>query len=166
MTGINIHASCVLLADAGKSFGAPPDTGILILGESGSGKSDLVLRLIEQGAQLVADDRTDLFTENGTLMARAPASLAGLIEARGVGIVALPFAAQARVALAVELVERGQVPRMPGRDFYNPPSELGLMDSIRPPLIRLCAWESSVTAKISLAAAAFAKALFREHRNP
>jgi serine kinase of HPr protein (carbohydrate metabolism regulator) len=162
---VNIHASCVLLGVAGEPFGAPPDAGVLILGESGSGKSDLSLRLIERGAQLVADDRTDLFVENGVLMARAPASLAGLVEVRGVGIVALPFAAKARVTLAVELVEGGQVPRLPRQEFYRTPPELGLTDSRHPPLIRLCAWESSVTTKISLAAAAFAKALFREHRN-
>src|SRR6202012_946602 len=101
MSAINIHASCIVLADAGKFCGAPADAGVLILGESGKGKSDLALRLIERGAQLVADDRTELFPENGALMARAPAALAGLIEARGVGIAALPFAAQARIALVV-----------------------------------------------------------------
>jgi serine kinase of HPr protein (carbohydrate metabolism regulator) len=163
---INIHASCVVLDNAGKSFGASPDTGILILGESGSGKSDLVLRLIERGAQLVADDRTDLFAQNGALMARAPVSIAGLIEARGVGIVALPFAAQARIALAVTLVQADRVPRLPGQEFYRTPPELGLADSAHPPLIRLCAREASATAKICLAAAAFTKGLFRGSRNP
>ncbi len=163
---VNIHASCVLLGEAGKSFGAPSDAGVLILGESGSGKSDLVLRLIARGAQLVADDRTDLRAENGALMARAPAALAGLIEVRGIGIVALPFAAQARIALVVTLVAADQVPRLPQQEFYNPPPELGLADFVHPPLIRLFAQEASATAKLCLAAAAFAKGLFRENRNP
>jgi serine kinase of HPr protein (carbohydrate metabolism regulator) len=163
---VNIHASCVQLGDAGKSFGAPHDAGILILGESGSGKSDLALRLIERGARLVSDDRTDLFAEDGALMACAPASLAGLIEARGVGIVALPFAAQARIALVVTLIEPGEVPRLPRQEFYRTPPELALADAAHPPLIRLCAHEFAATAKISLAAAAFAKALFRDSRNP
>jgi HPr kinase/phosphorylase len=166
MTAVNIHASCVLLGEAGNAFGAPSDAGILILGESGSGKSDLTLRLIEHGAMLVADDRTDLFVEHGALMARATAALTGLIEARGVGIVALPFAAQARIALAVELIESGKVSRLPQREFYMTPPQLALPDSAQPPLIRLSALEASATAKIALAAAAFAKALFREHRNP
>ena len=167
MTGIvNIHASCVTLSDAGKMFDAPAEAGILILGESGSGKSDLVLRLIERGAQLVADDRSELFVENGALIARAPASLAGLIEVRGVGIIALPFAAKTRIAVAVELVDAGKVPRLPRQEFYRTPSELTLAAHAAPPLIRVCARESSASAKISLAAAAFAKALFRDNRNP
>jgi serine kinase of HPr protein (carbohydrate metabolism regulator) len=166
MTAINIHASCVLLGNAGKFFGAPPDAGILILGESGKGKSDLALRLIERGAQLVADDRTELFPENGVLMARAPAPLTGLIEVRGVGIVAQPFAAKARIALAVELIEPGYVPRMPQKESYMTPPELALAEAAWPPLIWLSALEASAPAKICLAAAAFSKGLFREQRNP
>ena len=166
MSAVNIHASCVVLADAGKAFGAPADAGVLILGESGKGKSDLALRLIERGAQLVADDRTELFPENGALMARAPAALAGLIEVRGVGIVALPFVTKAGVMLAVELIEPGYVPRMPQKEFFMTPPELALAEAARPPLIWLSALEASAPAKICLAAAAFSKGLFREQRNP
>ena len=64
----------------------------LLLGESGAGKSDLALRLIAAGAQLVADDRVELSVESNRLIARAPANLAGLIEIRNVGIIALPSA--------------------------------------------------------------------------
>lgn len=163
---INIHASCVQLNDVGKSFDAPAHCGVLLLGESGSGKSDLALRLIALGARLVSDDRTDLFVEGSVLAARAPASLTGLIEVRGVGIVALPFAIQTRIVLAVQLVENCDVPRMPEKEFYAPPPELTLPPASRPPLIRLCARDASATARISLAAAAFAKGLFRETRNP
>jgi serine kinase of HPr protein (carbohydrate metabolism regulator) len=165
MSVTNIHASCVLLGYAGKFCGAPADAGVLLLGESGRGKSDLALCLIERGARLVADDRTELFPENGVLMARAPASLAGLIEARGVGIVAQPFAAQARIMLAVELIEPGYVPRMPQKEFYMTPPELALAEAAWPPLIWLSALEASAPAKICLAAAAFAKGLFRDNRN-
>ena len=56
----NIHATCIRIARAGKVFGAPASAGVLILGESGAGKSDLALRLIGRGAELVADDRTEL----------------------------------------------------------------------------------------------------------
>lgn len=163
---VNIHASCVLLGDAGKAFGAPEGAGVLLLGESGKGKSDLALRLIERGAKLVADDRTELFAHDNLLYARAPKSLAGLMELRGLGIVALPFATEARIALAVEMMEEGCVPRMPEREHYLPPPELSVHEDERPPLIRLAPFEASATAKIVLAAAAFSKALFREHRNP
>jgi serine kinase of HPr protein (carbohydrate metabolism regulator) len=162
----NIHASCVVLADAAKAFDAPSDAGILIMGESGKGKSDLVLRLLERGAKLVSDDRTELFLKDGALFARAPKSLAGLLEVRGLGIVALPPAAEARVALAIESVESGYVPRMPQPERYMPPPALNLAESACPPLIWLAPLEPSAPAKVTLAAAAFAKALFREQRNP
>ena len=163
---VNIHASCVLLGDAGKAFGAPADAGVLLLGESGKGKSDLALRLIERGAKLVADDRCDLSARDGALYARAPNALAGLIEVRGAGIIALPFATEARIALAVEMMDEGYVPRMPQPERYMPPPELVVHEDERPPLIWLSPFEASAPAKIAIAAAAFSKALFREHRNP
>jgi serine kinase of HPr protein (carbohydrate metabolism regulator) len=163
---VNIHASCVLLGDAGRAFGAPEDAGVLLLGESGKGKSDLALRLIERGAKLVADDRTEIFVRGNALYARAPKSLAGLMEVRGLGIVALPFTAEARIAFAVEMIEEGYVPRMPQPEKYLVPPELVLHEDERPPLIWLAPFEASAPAKILLAAAAFSKALFREHRNP
>ena len=163
---VNIHASCVLLGDAGKAFGAPADAGVLLLGESGKGKSDLALRLIERGAKLVADDRCDLSARDGALYARAPNALAGLIEVRGAGIIALPFAAEARIALAVEMMDEGYVPRMPQPERYMPPPELVVHEDERPPLIWLSPFEASAPAKIAIAAAAFSKALLREHRHP
>jgi len=156
-----IHASCVLLARAREPFGAPADAGILLLGESGSGKSDLALRLIERGAVLVSDDRTDLFVEDGALLARPPRTLAGLIEVRGVGIVQLPHAASARVRLAVCLSENPAA-RLPEHEFYQPPKEVLLAREAWPPLIRLSAKEPSAPAKIAAAAAAHAHALFRD----
>ena len=61
---VNIHASCIRLALAAAAFGAPRSAGVLLLGDSGSGKSDLALRLIGRGAELVADDRTELHVES------------------------------------------------------------------------------------------------------
>ena len=92
-----IHASCVARGDA----------GVLLLGPAGAGKSDLVLRLLECGFALVADDRVEV--ENG--IARAPYGLAGLLEVRGLGIVSLPHAEQARLALVVDLDAKS--PRLP-----------------------------------------------------
>ena len=96
-----VHGTCVAI----------DGRGVLLLGASGSGKSDLALRLIDRGAVLVSDDQTELSTAHDLLFASAPATIAGLIEVRGIGIVTLPFVAQAPVALAVRLGE--PVERMP-----------------------------------------------------
>jgi len=157
---VQVHASCVLLARAGEPFGAPADAGVLLLGESGSGKSDLALRLIERGAVLVSDDRTELIIEGGALMASPPVPLAGLIEVRSVGIVELPHASSARVHLVVHLCENSPA-RLPERELYDPPKELVLPREARPPLLRLHSREPSAPAKIAAAAAAHAHALFR-----
>jgi serine kinase of HPr protein (carbohydrate metabolism regulator) len=156
---VNVYATCVQLGRAGTPFGAPPNAGILLLGKSGTGKSDLALRLIARGAKLVSDDRTDLFMERGKLTARAPASIKSLIEVRGLGIVALPSAAKARIALVVSL-ERPKS-RLPEPEYYKSPFDL----SARVPLIRLAPFEASAPEKIVLAATAFAHKLFRESVN-
>lgn len=158
----NIHAGCVVLGDAGTAFGAPADAGVLFIGPSGCGKSDLMLRLIAAGAMLVSDDRTDLSIEDGVLTASPPAAIAGLIEIRGLGILALPYRHSARVALAVELAPQFTPARMPQHASYTPPADLILAANTRPPLIRLNPFEFSAPAKIAAAVAGFAHALFRE----
>jgi len=62
--------------------------GVLISGRSGAGKSDLALRCLDHGFRLVADDRTLVWACGGALYGRAPDALAGLIEVRGLGVVA------------------------------------------------------------------------------
>lgn len=165
MIAINIHATCVRLGRAGRPFGAPPSAGILLLGPSGSGKSDLALRLIERGAILVADDRTDLFVERGGLHARSPRRIAGLIEVYGLGIVELPFAEKARIALAVDL-RGGGGSRLPMPSVYEPPKALRLPMTARPPRIVVDPFQLSAPVKITVAAAAFARRLFREDVKP
>jgi len=152
---VNIHASCVLLAQMGAGFGAARDAGVLLLGKSGSGKSDLALRMLTRGAILVSDDRTELCAQGGHLVARPPAELRGLIEARGLGIVELSHAHKARVALAVALDKEPE--RHPEREDYDMPWDL----PVRVPLLRLHAFESSAPEKIALAVAAFERNLFR-----
>ena len=166
MTAANIHASCVMLEKAAPVPFGFYDAGVLLLGDSGMGKSDLALRLIELGALLVSDDRTDLFVENGKLHARAPAALAGLIEARGLGILSLSFQASAEIVLAVQLVAADAVPRMPERESYLPPPELALPEAARPPLIRLNAFEASALVKLRWAVLAFRQGLFRNDAAP
>lgn len=85
MTGarapVIVHATCVALN---------PHAAALIMGRSGAGKSALALRMMALGAHLVADDRTCLVAEGASLVASAPPSLAGLIEARGSASCACP----------------------------------------------------------------------------
>jgi hypothetical protein len=95
-----IHASAVLVGSR----------AVLIRGASGSGKSSLVLALLAAGkrgelplARLVADDRVHLDAVNGRLVARAPSALAGLIEMRGHGPVALPHEPRAVIGWVVDL---------------------------------------------------------------
>ena len=90
---VNIHANCIALD--GK--------GVLLTGASGSGKSDLSLQMMALGAQLVADDRVILETKGGNLYASPPSTTAGLIEARGLGILKATHAAVATVIAAVDL---------------------------------------------------------------
>jgi serine kinase of HPr protein (carbohydrate metabolism regulator) len=161
---VNIHASCVVLGRAGEPFGGPADAGVLLLGESGSGKSDLALRLIQFGAMLLSDDRTELSVADGVLMARPVASLSGLLEVRGLGILELPHRQQARVVLAVRLVAPGDISRLPAAEWYDPPAGLIVADRMRPPLMSVAASENSAPAKIAAAVAAHAKALFRDGR--
>ncbi|WP_116131290.1 HPr kinase/phosphorylase [Tropicimonas sp. IMCC34043] len=97
-----LHAGCVALQGR----------GLLILGRSGSGKSALALDLIALGAVLVADDRTRIRYQGGQLWAEPPAPIAGLIEARHVGLLRLPYRARAEVTLALDL-DRPEPDRLP-----------------------------------------------------
>ena len=160
ITRVNIHATCVRLARAGKTFGAPPSAGVLLIGDSGAGKSDLALRLIGRGAELVADDRTELYLRRGQLVARAPKPLAGLMEIRGLGIIEMPQAAATPVSLVVEL--SATVKRMPGRSHFVPPKPLILSRQKRPARIALSAFEASAPDKVLSAVAALHNDAFRE----
>ncbi len=150
---INIHASCVVLARAGMAFGVRADAGVLILGESGVGKSDLALRLIAMGAMLVADDRCDLFVSSDALCCAVPPMLTGMIEIRGVGIVRLPWQPETRIALAVRLASQSAIARLPELARYHPPSPLKLPEKNLPREILLAPFEASTPAKILAAAA-------------
>ncbi len=73
--------------------------GVLLLGQPGCGKSDLLLRLIDRGFGLVADDQ--VLVENGRA-APAPA-LAGLIELRGIGLLRMDYIAPVPLRLVMAL---------------------------------------------------------------
>lgn len=132
---------------------------VLLRGASGSGKSDLALRLIDAGARLVADDRSELQCEGDAIFARAPATIAGLIEARGVGILRVDPLAVAQLSLIVDLVSPDAIERLP-----EPRSETILGRPI--PLIALAPFEASAPAKLRFALDALAGdgTLARMHR--
>ena len=88
-----LHAGCIALGGR----------GVLIAGRSGSGKSDLALRLIDRGARLVSDDYTLVEARGGRLYARAPETIAGRMEVRGVGIVEVEALAEAPLCLHLDL---------------------------------------------------------------
>ncbi len=99
-----LHATCV----------AAHGRGLLILGPSGAGKSALALQMIAMGARLVADDRTEVTATAQGLVARCPSALAGLIEARGIGILHADPLDQAPLALVADLGQQ-EADRLPPR---------------------------------------------------
>jgi HPr kinase/phosphorylase len=127
------HASCVSIH--GK--------GVLLLGEAGAGKSDLALRLIHAGAVLIADDQVIITHVDEQLLASCPEKITGLIEARGIGLLTLPYQQNVPLALAVKLVERKAVLRLPEPTFFD-------CFGLKVPLLSLHAFDESVCAKIFL----------------
>jgi serine kinase of HPr protein (carbohydrate metabolism regulator) len=132
-----LHATCVELS--GK--------GVVLLGASGSGKSDLALRLIDRGARLVADDQLAVERQGDRLFGRPAATLAGLLEVRGFGIVKLPWCAACPLGLAVELDPDGPLPRLPEPGSYE-------LLGVRLPHLHLDPRAPSACAKVRLALAA------------
>lgn len=86
---------------------------MLIVGPSGSGKSDLALRLIDRGAVLVSDDRTRVTRDGERLLAHAPERMAGCIEVRGLGVAATPSVDQVPISMVVALGAEERLP-LPG----------------------------------------------------
>ena len=98
-----MYASCVEFMKA----------GLLICGPTGSGKSDLCLRLIDAGAKLVSDDQTIVENCNGKLIAGAPDSIKGMLEIREIGIVETPFIDKTEIRLKLDLQSFVKIDRMP-----------------------------------------------------
>lgn len=122
---MRLHASCA----------AREGAGVLLLGGPGAGKSDLLLRMIDRGFALVADDQVDI----DGLSATPPAALAGLLEVRGLGLLRLPYAAPARLALVVAL-HRGERLPLPAR-----------YDDLDLPMVFVDPWPASAPMLVALA---------------
>jgi serine kinase of HPr protein (carbohydrate metabolism regulator) len=136
-----IHATCVALR-SGRRWRAA-----LLRGPPGSGKSDLALRLIDGGARLVADDQTELMRKGKALFASSPATIAGLIEARGIGIVKLArdqLVARAPVVLLVDLTSPERVERLPQQARER-------LLGVDLPVLVVAPFEASAGAKLRLA---------------
>ncbi len=141
-----IHATCIALCGR----------GVLIRGPSGSGKSDLALRclaltpsqLMTLPAELVADDQVLVDLRDGRLLASPPSTIQGLIEIRGIGIVAVPFAASAEIVMVAELVDHdAALERLP-----DPVPVAKILD-VALPVLRLKAFEASAPVKLLVALA-------------
>jgi serine kinase of HPr protein (carbohydrate metabolism regulator) len=128
-----VHASTVAL----------DGRAVLITGPSGSGKSDLTLRMLDRGFTLVSDDQTIVKKIGNALLASAPPTIAGKLEIRGVGIVEMERTDNVPVALIVELTS--EIQRLPDDSRERP--ILGL----KIPLVTIDAMTASAPSKVAIA---------------
>jgi HPr kinase/phosphorylase len=117
--------------------------GVLLLGPSGSGKSDLALRLIDRGAVLISDDGVLVEAHSPLPLLRTAPNIAGMIEMRGVGILKMPFADGVPLHLAVKLGIDGE--RLPPEDQVMNIAGIDIR------FIALSAFEASAPLKIEQA---------------
>jgi serine kinase of HPr protein (carbohydrate metabolism regulator) len=132
MTTTRLHATAVAIAGR----------AVLLVGQSGAGKSDLALRLIDRGAVLIADDQVALRVDGGVLIAQSPPTIRGMMEVRGVGIIDTPTIPEAEVALIVDLdATPDRLPDPRRRDIGG----------VEVPLIALNGLEASAPIKVEAA---------------
>jgi len=128
-----VHASTV----------ATEGRAVLITGPSGSGKSDLTLRLLDRGFALVSDDQTLVKRDGDRLLASPPPNISGKLEIRGIGIVDVDHLTDMPVALIVELTS--DIQRLPDDSRERP------ILGVKLPLITIDAMTASAPSKVALA---------------
>jgi serine kinase of HPr protein (carbohydrate metabolism regulator) len=128
-----VHASTVAL----------DGRAVLITGPSGSGKSDLTLRLLDRGFTLVSDDQTIVKKDGDRLVASAPPTIAGKLEIRGIGIIDMERVENVPVALLVELTS--DIRRLPDDSRERP------ILGVKLPLITIDALTASAPSKVAIA---------------
>lgn len=133
LVSVMIHGSAVVIGGY----------GVLLLGPSGSGKSDLALRLIDRGATLVSDDILHIETRNGLPQVAYAPNIAGKIEVRGVGIRAMDFVPSASLRLVIEFAQDAD--RMP------PEGQSTTVADFTVPMFKLDPFHTSSALKVELA---------------
>lgn len=134
---ITLHGTAIFLKG-----GNHPPAAVLFRGLSGSGKSDLALRLIDKGATLISDDQVVCESRQGKIHLSPVESTRGLMEIRGIGL--FHYGAEDRahpLAVVIDLVRREDVPRMPEEKAAD-------ILGISVPLFRLHAFDSSAPLKV------------------
>lgn len=131
-----VHATAVALGGI----------GVLLRGDSGAGKSDLALRLIDEGGRLIADDQVLLRREKDAIVADVPHTIAGMLEVRGLGIVRLPHG-PAPLGLLVDLQAAQDIERLP-----LPEADIVL--GVTLPVVRIDPLAASAPARVRLSLAA------------
>ncbi len=118
------------------------DNGVLILGDSGSGKSDLALRLIDNGATLISDDISICRKNSNNIYLHCPPEIKGLLEVREIGIITVPFVERIKLRLVVNLKSKNNE-RFPKDNSFR-------ILGIKIPLISIEGKNSSAVAKIKV----------------
>jgi len=132
-----VHASSVVIEG----------NAVLICGPSGSGKSDLALRLIDRGATLLCDDHTHVSCDGDMLIAKPMPNITGLIEIRGIGLIRFPHCLKAPITMIVRLLDHKEA--APERMPQRLPTQI--LCGIEIPVLSLHGFEATAPLKIELA---------------
>ena len=127
-----MHSSSVVL----------DDNGVLILGDSGSGKSDLALRLIDNGATLISDDISICRKNLNNIYLYCPPEIKGLLEVREIGIITVPFVERIKLQLVVNLKSNKN-------ERFSEDNSFRIL-GIKIPLINIDGKNSSAVAKVKV----------------